>query len=434
MKLSYTSQFLYQSHGTTHGISEKTLADNKKHVEDAIARVEEKIKAKEYGFINILSDKKAVKLMQSVFQSVRFAKTLVVVGIGGSDLGARAVQQAVEKERPAMDVFFHGDSTDPVAITRLLRQIDLQDTVFCIISKSGETIETISQYVLFKGIMKQQGEDWAEHFVFITDAKKGILREEANEHNILTLSIPDDVGGRFSVQTTVGLFPSLAMSVDIEELLKGAESVVKDYRKIAQEIATDQFLLSEEGLKVNVLMPYSVQLEEFARWYRQLWAESLGKDGNKGILPIQARGPADQHSQVQFYTQGTLLHSLLFLRIEERKDDYTMDDVDVNAVSYLKGHSFHEIINAEQQATALALKKLGRPSATLSIDKLDTFSLGQLFMLFELAVVYLAEMLEVNAFDQPGVEEGKVMMYALLGRSEYEHKKQEIETLMKKGK
>lgn len=434
MKLSYTSTFLYQTHGVTHGISNKTVSENKKTVEGAIARVEQKIKAKEYGFINILSEKKMIKQMQTVFQSIRFAKTLVVVGIGGSDLGARAVQQAIEMDRPAMDVLFHGDSTDPVAITRLLRQIDLEDTAFCIISKSGETIETISQYVLFKAIMKQQTDDWAEHFVFITDAKKGILREEATEHHILTLPIPDDVGGRFSVQTTVGLFPSLAMSVDIEQLLKGAENVVKEYREVAQQIASDQFLLSEEGLKVSILMPYSVQLEEFARWFRQLWAESLGKDGDKGILPIQARGPADQHSQVQFYTQGTLLHSLLFLRIEKREDDYTMDDVDIKAVSYLKGHSFHEIVNAEQQATALALKKLGRPSAVLSIEKLDAFSLGQLFMVFELAVVYLAEMLGVNAFDQPGVEEGKVMMYALLGRSEFEHKKKEIEELMKKGK
>ncbi|MEO8581088.1 MAG: hypothetical protein ABI425_00750 [Patescibacteria group bacterium] len=433
MKLLYSSTFLYQAHGVTHGISNETVNENKKKVEGALTRVDKKVENKEYGFINILSDKKMLKQMETVFHSIRFAKTLVVVGIGGSDLGGRAVQQALEMDRPAMDVFFHGDSTDPVAITRLLRQIDLDETVFCIISKSGETIETISQYVLFKAIMKQQTDEWANHFVFITDAKKGILREEAVEHDILTLPIPDDVGGRFSVQTTVGLFPSLAMSVDVEQLLKGAESVIKEYRQIAKDIAMDQFLLYSQGIKVNILMPYSVQLEEFARWYRQLWAESLGKLGDKGILPIQARGPADQHSQVQFYTQGTLLHSLLFLRLEKREDDYTLDEVDIPAVSYLKGLSYHKIINVEQEATALALKKLGRPSATLSLDTLDAFGLGQLFMVFELAVVYLAEMLEVNAFDQPGVEEGKVMMYALLGRSGYEDKKKEIEQLMKKG-
>lgn len=432
MKLHYSSTFLYQTHGVTHGVSQETVEKNKKTIEAAISRVDQKIKDKEYGFINILSEKKMIAQMDKVFQSIRFAKTLVVVGIGGSDLGARAVQQALEMDRPAMDVFFHGDSTDPVAITRLLRQIDLNETVFCIISKSGETIETISQYVLFKAILKQQTDDWADHFVFITDAKNGILRVEADEHKILTLPIPEDVGGRFSVQTTVGLFPSLAMSVDIEQLLKGAQSVVKEYKDIAKAIATDQYYLYLQDICVNILMPYSVQLEEFARWYRQLWGESLGKE-QKGILPIQARGPADQHSQIQFYTEGALFYSVLFLRVEKRDDDYTLDDVDIEAVSYLKGHSYHEIINAEQQATALALKKLGRPSATLSIDKLDAYGLGQLFMVFELAVVYLAEMLGVDAFNQPGVEEGKVMMYALLGRSGYEHKKEEIEALIKKG-
>jgi glucose-6-phosphate isomerase len=413
-----------------HGVKKEIREEEESTIQSAIKNVEEKIASKSYGFITILSDKKMLTRMNTVFQGIRWAKSLVVVGIGGSDLGARAIQQAIELERPALDVYFHGDSTDPVAITRLLRLIDLEDTVFCIISKSGETIETISQYVLFKSIMKQQTEEWAEHFVFITDAKKGILREEADQHHIATLAIPDDVGGRFSVQTTVGLFPALAMSVDVEKLLEGGKSAVKEYRKIAQEIATDQYLLYQQGLKVNILMPYSVQLEEFGRWYRQLWAESLGKDG-KGVLPIQARGPADQHSQVQFYTQGSLLHSLLFLRIEQREDDYTIDEVDINAVSYLKGHSFHEIVNREQESTALALKKLGRSTATFSLDKLDAFGLGQLFLVFELAVVYLAEMLGVNAFDQPGVEEGKVMMYALLGRSGYEQKNKEIEALRK---
>jgi glucose-6-phosphate isomerase len=430
MKLSYTASYLYQSTGVAKGITDETVHDYKKHVNDAIDRVDQKITEKTYGFINILSDKQMIKQIQALFQSLRWAKTLVVVGIGGSDLGARAIQQALEEERAAMDVIFHGDSTDPMAITRLLRQIDLEDTIFCIISKSGETIETITQYVFFKSVMKQQSEDWAEHFIFITDAKKGILREEADKHHIPTLAIPDDVGGRFSVQTTVGLFPAMAMGVDIEKLLEGGKDIIKNHRDLAKQIATDQYYLYQQEIQVNILMPYSVQLEEFARWFRQLWAESLGK-GGKGVLPIQARGPADQHSQVQFYTEGTLLHSLLFLRVEKRDEDFSFDEVDIAPVSYLKGHSFHEIINAEQHATALALKKAGRPNATLSVDHVDAFSLGQLFLLFELAVVYLAEMFEINAFDQPGVEEGKVMMYALLGRSGYEAKKKEIEELMK---
>ncbi len=428
MQVAYNSSFLFQKNGVKHGISDQSLNKWQTHIESAIARVEEKKKNQEYGFINILLNTDHLSEVKKVFSQIRWAKTLVVVGIGGSDLGARAVLQAIEDDEPPMVVLFHGDSTDPVAITRLMRSIDLGETVFCIISKSGETIETISQYVFFKNILMKQVENWNDHFVFITDSKKGILREEADKHTILSLSIPDDVGGRFSVQTTVGLLPSLAMGVDIDQMIEGVKNAVTTQAQVAQDIARTQFLLTQEKIHVNILMPYSIQLEEFARWYRQLWAESLGKEG-KGILPIQARGPADQHSQVQFYTEGTLLHSLLFLRINQREDDYILEDVDVKAVNYLEGLHFHNIINAEQEATGLALKKLGRPSAVLSIDTLNAFSLGQLFGIFELAVVYLAEMLEIDAFNQPGVEEGKQMMYALLGRKGWEEKKKEIEEL-----
>ena len=428
MQLSFDSKFLYQKNGVNHGISEATVSKFKPQIDQAVQKVNEKLKAQSYGFANILSDSNQVSEMNKIFAQIRWAKYLVVVGIGGSDLGARAILQAIEADEPPLVVYFHGDSTDPVAITRLMRQIDLGETVFCIISKSGETIETISQYVFFKNVVQKQLEHWQDHFVFITDAKKGILREEADTHHILTLPIPDDVGGRFSVQTSVGLFPALAMGVDISQLIEGAKDAINNQQAIAQELATTQFLLAQQNISVNVLMPYSIQLEEFARWYRQLWAESLGKNG-KGILPIQARGPADQHSQAQFYTEGTLLHSLLFLRINTRLENYVIENVDVKNVEYLEGLYFHNILNAEQESTALALKKLGRPSATLSIEKLDAFSLGQLFGVFELAVVYLAEMMEIDAFNQPGVEEGKQMMYALLGRKGWEEKKKEIETL-----
>ncbi len=430
MSLQYSSTFLYQSNAVEHGIRSETVKKFQNQVNQAIVAVDEQLAQKKYGFINILSDSQLLKTIEKTFQGIRYAKTLVVVGIGGSDLGARAIQQALEQDQVAMDVLFHGDSTDPTAITRLLKQIDLEETIFCIISKSGETIETISQYVFFKAVMKQQTDDWADHFVFITDAKRGILREEADTHGVTTLPIPDDVGGRFSVLTTVGLFPAVGMGVDIHQLVSGAKESVKQYSNIAKQIATDQFFLYQQNVAVSIIMPYSVALDEFGRWYRQLWGESLGKE-QKGILPIQAHGPADQHSQVQFYTQGALFYSLLFLRVEQRQDDYTLDQVDLESVAYLKGHSFHEILNAEQHATALALRKLGRPSATLTVDKLNAAGLGELFMVFELAVVYLAQMLGVDAFNQPGVEEGKQMMYALLGRQGFEQKRKEIEALMK---
>ncbi len=431
-QISFNQNFLYATAENSVGIRKETQTQTAERVQHAIAAVEKKLADHQYGFVEVLAEDHYLTAVEVAFENIRWAKTLVVIGIGGSDLGARAVQQALEVEKPPFRVIFHGDSTDPVAITRLLRSINLDETVFNIISKSGETVETISQYIYLKQVVQQSTGEWQKHFLFTTDEKNGILREEADREKVATLPIPPTVGGRFSVLTPVGLLPAVAMGVDIRTLVRGAVEFAAstEMRVLAQNFATSQFQLYTQGMKLVVMAPYSVQLEEFARWFRQLWAESLGKDG-KGILPIQARGPADQHSQYQFYNQGTSMQSLFFIRIEHAAEDYTLSGIGVPAVQYLEGHSFHEILNTEQEASALALKKVGRPSAVLSMSKLDADSLGKLFMFFELAVVYVAEMLGVNAFDQPGVEEGKQMMYALMGRAGFEAKRAEIEELKK---
>lgn len=430
--ISFDSTFLYGDKPGALTIRQQTVQETKATVSAAIAAVENRVAAGEYGFISVLSESTYLDQVEAVFNRITWADTLVIVGIGGSDLGARAIQQALEGEHPPMRVLFHGDSTDPEAITRLFRTIDLAKTVFVIISKSGQTVETIAQYIFLKSYLKERKEDWQQHFVFITDEKEGILRPEADQHAILTLPIPPTVGGRFSVLTPVGLLAARAMGVAIKPLVDGAAVAASDtaFRQLAQEIASSQFQLYQQGIKLCVMMPYAIQLGEFARWFRQLWAESLGKAG-KGIMPIQAWGPADQHSQQQFYNEGEPLQSLLFLRLETRAKDYDIAEVDIADVKYLQGHSFLEILNIEQETAALALKKVGRPAATLIIEELTPATLGQLFMLFELAVVYLAEMLGVNAFDQPGVEEGKQMIYALLGQSGYQEKKEEIDQLRK---
>ncbi|PIR59154.1 MAG: hypothetical protein COU69_02090 [Candidatus Pacebacteria bacterium CG10_big_fil_rev_8_21_14_0_10_56_10] len=433
-RLSLDTSFLNATTADHHGITQQTIDSTQANVESAIASVEQQLGQGRYGFVEVVTQPdEFLKQVREVFARLEWARTLVVVGIGGSDLGGRAVQQALQSDQPPLEVVFHGDSTDPEQIRRLKRRIDLSSTVFNIVSKSGQTVETISQYVLFKELLRQEeatAQNWQKHFVFTTDRQKGILRDEADREKIATLPIPDNVGGRFSVQTPVGLFPAVAMGVDIEQLVTGQREFALDSqsRALSQQLAAGQYRLYAQGTKLTVLMAYSIQLEEFARWFRQLWAESLGKDG-KGILPIKAYGPADQHSQAQFYNQGEPLQSVLFVRLEQRRQDYRLGSVGIPELEYLAGHSFHQIINIEQEASALSLKKAGRPTATLSIDSLDAYSLGQLFMFFELAVVYLAEMIGVNAFDQPGVEESKQMMYALLGRQGFDDKRSEIEQL-----
>lgn len=428
--ISLQTNLLYSTNVNDIGIKQQTVESHQSHVQSAVEKVEQNINNNLYGFISTLKNNDMEIQTQQACNQLSWAKYFVIIGIGGSDLGGRALQQALEDDNNPVQVIFHGDSTDPVAIRKLLKKIDLNTTVFNIVSKSGETIETISQYIFLKQHLIDNNLTWTKHFIFTTDQKKGVLREEADKYNILTVPIPDDVGGRFSVLTPVGTLPAHLLGINTVELRQGALDFANDptCRLIAQQIATTQYYLYQQGIKVAVLTPYSVELEEWARWYRQLWAESLGKD-NQGILPIQARGPADQHSQYQFYNQGSPIASYWHLQIDNRTTDYTIGRTDVKAGEYLIGHTFHEILNIEQHASALALKKSGRPVATIHLNQLTPYSFGQLFICFELAVVYLAEMLQVNAFDQPGVEEGKQFMYALLNKPGYQDKRKEIEQI-----
>ena len=277
-------------------------------------------------------------------------------------------------------------------------------------------------------------DDWTKHFIFITDANQGIMFNEGKKNNVAMLPVPDDVGGRYSVLSAVGLLPALSMGIDIVKLVKSADTYFNSILKqtpvenIAWQIALSQYQYQQiNNIDIVVLMPYLVRLELFGNWFRQLWAESLGKDG-KGILPIKAVGPKDQHSQVQFYNQGKWLSTFLFIGATNYDHDIKLLSKDDKDLQYLDGKYFNDIVRAECLATRVSLAKNGRPSAYIEIDKLNETTMGELIAMFELSVVYLAELLAVNAFDQPGVEAGKNYMYGLLGKKGYEDKAKEIET------
>lgn len=414
--LSLTTKYLYEIDKPGFFISDETVQDVSELTSEKIAIVEKNLHEKKYDFVEELAVDRYLVKVETVLANLKWAETLVVVGIGGSDLGGRAIVEAFLPKDAPMKVLFVGDSTDPVSLKRLLDQIDLNKTVFNIVSKSGGTVETLSTYVFFKAQVKKVANNWAKHFVFTTSTKSGILKAEAERHSVIILPVPEGVGGRFSVLTPVGLLPALAIGADIKSMVKGAHEFAtnSESRKMAQELAKAYFELFHQGIKVAVLMSYSVQLQEFARWYRQLFAESLGKN-NTGILPIKAWGPADQHSQLQFYNEGSPLQSVLILSIRDREVNYTLSDIDVPEAKYLEGQDFGYLLQLEAEATATSLYNHGRPNATLEVGQLDAKALGELFMLFELAVVYLAEMFEVNGFDQPGVEESKQLVNKALG-------------------
>src|SRR5436309_126505 len=371
--------------------------------------------------------------------------TLVVLGIGGSALGACALVSALG-EGPGRRRVIVADSIDPDAFGALLGRLDAKRTLFNVISKSGETAETMAQFLVVRDrLLHELGAvDYKHHLVVTTGAEKGVLRQIVNDEGFRDLAVPDGVSGRFSVLTPVGLFPAAAAGIDVEELLAGAAYVDERARAAAAPLADPAlalagalFLLATRHAKpILVLMPYCERLAATADWFCQLWAESLGKARDLagrtvegGQTPVRALGAADQHSQLQLYVEGPRDKVVLFARVEDHGAavDLPTTYQDLEGVGYLGGHSVGELPNAEQRATELALAKRGRPSATLVLPAVNAFTLGQLLYLLETATVAVGALAGIDPFGQPGVEEGKRLAYGLMGRPGFEANRAEVE-------
>ena len=375
----------------------------------------------------------------------------VVLGIGGSALGPIAVQQALNhlhyndlpKERRNGPRLFVEDNIDPERMCALLDVIDVERTAFNVISKSGGTSETMSQLLIISSLLHERlGADISSHLFATTSADSGHLLKIANMENLKTFVIPDGVGGRFSELCPVGLLAAAVCGVDIREMLAGAafmDGIVDAQRDVwrnpAYMLATLQYVAMQRGCNISVLMPYADSLKYMSDWYAQLWAESLGKrldnDGhvvNVGQTPVKALGVTDQHSQVQLYTEGPFDKVLTFLGVDRFRAEMMISDgyFEVPDVSFLCGHTQNELIAAEQRATEYAVAKSGHLSNTITLPEVNAFTVGELLMLFELITAFAGELLDINAFDQPGVEAGKQATYALLGRPGFDEKRAEL--------
>ncbi|HBU69021.1 MAG TPA: glucose-6-phosphate isomerase [Elusimicrobia bacterium] len=379
-------------------------------------------------------------------------ENFVVIGIGGSALGNIALQQALrhpywnlleKKGRKGFLKLFVPDNVDPDFISGLTDVIDPKKTLFNVISKSGSTAECLANYFILKKILqKKVGKKYNEHILVTTDAAKGYLREAVVKENLVSFEVPSNVGGRFSVMTPVGLLSAAFTGIDIEKLLIGAQQM--DNRCFNDDImqnpaalyAAIQYLFYWKKRPLSVMMPYSNALYGVADWYRQLWAESLGKKTDRngdavfvGPTPIKALGATDQHSQVQLYIEGPQDKVITFLSVEKFGKTVKVPAYDKH---YLGGRSLNELLKAEEKATRLALTKEGRPNLTISLPEVTPEAMGQLLYMLELATAYAGELFDINAFDQPGVELGKQLTYALMGRAGYEDKKSELETELAK--
>lgn len=380
----------------------------------------------------------------------------VVLGIGGSALGPIAVQQALshlhyndlpKAKRPGPRLFVE-DNVDPERMNALLDVIDVQRTCFNVITKSGSTSETMSQLLIVTDLLhKTLGEDISTHLIATTDHEKGNLIKIAKRENLRTFYVPDGVGGRFSELCPVGLVAAAVCGIDIRELLSGA-AYMDELTQNEDVFANPAYLMGalqvaamKRGANIHVLMPYADSLKYISDWYAQLWAESLGKRvGNDGSVihagqtPVKSLGVTDQHSQVQLYTEGPFDKVVTFLSVDNYRKTMPIPDgyLDIPDVSFLCGHTQNELIAAEEAATEYAVMKSGHMNYAIRMPEVNAFTVGELLYMFEIQTAFAGELLALNAFDQPGVEEGKKATYALLGKPGFAEKKAELDAAPKK--
>ncbi|HYL31112.1 MAG TPA: glucose-6-phosphate isomerase [Gemmatimonadales bacterium] len=446
MRMSYGRMLADRLDGE-HGLPRGRLGELVRRFPAVQAEVRERRGAGEYGFYDLVDQSASVR------QIARFAEGLgqahdhvLVLGIGGSALGTRALLDALrapawnELDDEGRDFFPRLtvlENVDPTSVAAALKRIDPRRVLVNVVSKSGGTAETMAQYLVVRAWLDEAlGPAAYRHLVFTTDPARGALRELATQEGIATLTVPPGVGGRFSVLSPVGLLPAALVGIDIAGLLVGARAALDQAQSddllrnpaalyAGLHWAADTWL----GARLHVLMPYTDRLRQLAEWYRQLWAESLGKRLDRrgqpvhtGPTPVGAVGATDQHSQVQLFMEGPFDKALTFIVV----DDLGVD-VPIPAraglpadLAYLPGHSLAELLRAEYAATAAALARMGRMNLTLRLPDLSAASVGELLMFFQVATGYAGVWYGIDPFDQPGVELGKRLTYAAMGRPGYE--------------
>ena len=441
-----------------HGVTEAELNALAPLAARYAGEIAEERKAGKLAFMDLPGKKDVADEVRRVAADLRSRfENFVVLGIGGSALGCKALFTALthpfhnllHRNRRGAPRLFVMDNVDPDQFSLFLETFDPATTVFNVISKSGNTVETAAQYLIIRDmLMERIGPGYHEHIVITTDPEKGPLRGVAKSQGYRTLEVPPGVGGRFTALTPVGLLAAAVVNIDINALLAGAAAM--DQRTRTDDLRRNPALLNaaihhlldaKKGKHISVMMPYSSALWDTADWYRQLWAESLGKkfslDGrvvHVGQTPVKALGTTDQHSQVQLYAEGPADKVFTFLAVGEFERTLMIpkEMKNVEGIGYLAGHTVNKLMDAERQGTEIALTEAGRPNCTITLPRVSAHTVGQLLYMYEVQTAFAGKFYQVNPFDQPGVEAGKVAAFALLGREGYEKRRAEIEARSKK--
>ena len=380
----------------------------------------ETLMSDEIGFFRLPENKDLIKETRQVYEELKHKKYFIHIGIGGSALGPDMLLKAMGIQSGVQFIFLN--NIDPDDMKRNLDRVDIKDALIYVVSKSGTTAETVAAMSILMAELAKAGikeENFRDYFVFCTDPEKGDLKKLEKQWNIRTLQIPSNVGGRYSVFTPVGLLPAMFAGMDAQALLDGAFEIK---RHLSDPSACSEFFalarwikdLHDQGVRQTVLMPYSSLLKEFSAWFVQLWAESLGKE-NKGLTPIPAYGATDQHSQMQLFMEGPQDKVMLLIEVEQFQTDFKLSNtLSLESFKTLSQFKLSELMKAEFEGTLSALSENNRHVVHIRIPTLNESHLGQLILFSECLTVLVGRLINVDPFNQPGVEAGKKYAYAWL--------------------
>ncbi len=427
--------------GETHGLTPSEIKQSDKAALAALASFKQQVDAGTYGFPHLPFDAKMIKAVSAHAKAKAGTyDTVCVVGIGGSALGAWALSCAMRGPHPVQGAFSPKfprlvilDNVDPMFIEDAIATMSPKKTHVVVIAKSGATAESVSVFMILKAwLEKALGKKARNSVTVVTSEGTGDLKVLATREDYATFHLPANVGGRFSVLSAVGLVPAALTGIDIRKLCAGAAEMTslawKPDLSVNLPLRAAQLhhlTWTRKGKTIQVAFPYSNRLWGTAAWFQQLWAESLGKAKNRqgdvvhtGQTPVAALGTTDQHSQVQLYMEGPTDKVFTFWAVGKfsKKGSIPKTKIGLEGFDYLAGQTLEKLITSERLATAAALTEQQRPNCTVTLDKVDEWHLGAFLQMMEFQTAFMGELLDINAFDQEGVELGKKFTFALMGR------------------
>lgn len=381
----------------------------------ALHKLKEEVYSSKIGPLNQIFKDQDLPLFQELADLTRSYKKVLVLGVGGSSLGAKTICSL--KENSKINFL---ESIDPVTINSNLEGIKFDQTFFIIISKSGETIETVCQTLLLIEKIKEKGskKSFFENFLFICENPHSTIGKIANKIGARIENHPSDVGGRYSCFSIVGMLPSLIAGINISKIRKGASDILSEFitnSKDTEESVINQIKLYDLGYHNNVIMPYIDNLKNFTEWYRQLWSESLGKK-KYGSTPINSMGTVDQHSQLQLYLDGPSNKFFTFITCKKFDYDFKVKDLD-GLKTIFGGKDISQIVKIEHDATIDCLKEQNLPVRVIELSSLNEETLGKLMMQMILETILISYCQDINPFDQPAVEYRKEKAKKLLKKT-----------------